>query len=208
MKVCVKIYVILILIGLLTGLYVGSIDLLKSFSSVSLVFAQGLIHDHNTDTNTSLSLSKYTDEVKREIKSLSSVDIESLNEGTGDAFGGLAILAELNGYPGPRHILDLANQLRLTEKQKENITMIYNNMKTEAIGVGKNIIQIESITNEKFENKSITDNDLKELILSSAQLYGKLRYLHLSTHLNMIEILTKEQVELYKNLRGYSQAHH
>lgn len=131
-----------------------------------------------------------------------------MNEGTGDAFGGLAILAELNGYPGPRHILDLANQLRLTEKQKENITMIHNNMKTEAIGVGKNIIQIESIANEKFENKSITDNDLKELILSSAQFYGQLRYLHLSTHLNMIEILTKEQVELYKNLRGYSQAHH
>lgn len=54
MKVCVKIYVNLILIGLLTGLQVGSIDLLKSFSSVSLVFAQGPNHDHNTDTNTSL----------------------------------------------------------------------------------------------------------------------------------------------------------
>jgi hypothetical protein len=40
----------------------------------------------------------------RIIKSLSNEDIESLETGTGDAFGGMAKLAELNDYPGPRHI--------------------------------------------------------------------------------------------------------
>jgi hypothetical protein len=48
---------------------------------------------------------------------LSQTDIESLQNGTGDAFGGMAKLAELNGYPGPRHVLDLANELELTPNQ-------------------------------------------------------------------------------------------
>jgi hypothetical protein len=51
-------------------------------------------------------MSKYIGQENRIIKSLSSEDIESLETGTGDAFGGMARLAELNGYPGPRHILD------------------------------------------------------------------------------------------------------
>lgn len=51
-------------------------------------------------------MSKYIGQESRIIKSLSSEDIESLETGTGDAFGGMAKLAELNGYPGPRHILD------------------------------------------------------------------------------------------------------
>lgn len=164
-------------------------------------------HDHNTNTNIS-TLSKYSGEEIREIKSLSDIDIKSLKEGTGDAFGGLAILAELNGYPGPRHILDLANELQLTDRQKDNITTIYNNMKTDAIDIGQEIIDIESIVNEKFENGTITDEDLKQLMLSSAQHYGNLRYLHLSTHLNMMDILSQEQINLYNNLRGYSEMHH
>ena len=31
---------------------------------------------------------------------------------------GLALAAELNGYPGPRHVLDLADQLGLTPEQQ------------------------------------------------------------------------------------------
>ena len=47
---------------------------------------------------------RYRTRKNRIIKSLSNEDIESLETGTGDAFGGMAKLAELNGYPGPRHI--------------------------------------------------------------------------------------------------------
>ena len=78
-------------------------------------------------------MSKYIGQENRIIKSLSSEDIESLETGTGDAFGGMAKLAELNGYPGPRHILDLGKELGLTTVQKENITIIYNDMKREAL---------------------------------------------------------------------------
>ena len=166
-----------------------------------------ITHDHKTNTNIS-TLSKYSKEETREIKSLSDLDIKSLKEGTGDAFGGLAILAELNGYPGPRHVLDLADELQLTNGQRENITMLYNRMKTEAIDIGQEIISIESIANEKFDNGTITDEDLRELLLLSAQNYGNLRYVHLSTHLKMMDMLSSEQIDLYNSLRGYSAIHH
>ena len=39
-------------------------------------------------------------------------------------------------------------------------------------------------------NKTITDAKMKQLILKSSQIYGQLRYTHLSTHLNMLDILT------------------
>jgi hypothetical protein len=37
---------------------------------------------------------------------------------------GLALAAELNGYPGPRHAIDLANQLRLTADQVSRLTAL------------------------------------------------------------------------------------
>jgi Spy/CpxP family protein refolding chaperone len=116
----------------------------------------------------------------------------------------MAKLAELNGYPGPRHVLDLANELELTNKQKANITTIYDNMKKKAAVLGQEIISIEKIANEGFINKTITDYQLKQLIFKSSQNYGQLRYTHLITHLKILDILTPEQVNLYNNLRGYS----
>lgn len=50
----------------------------------------------------------------RQIKALSGEPVAELRAGEGM---GLALAAELNGYPGPRHVLDLANQLGLTDEQ-------------------------------------------------------------------------------------------
>ena len=80
----------------------------------STLFAQSPLHSGHAAANDTIS--KYTGQEDRIIKSLSSEDIKSLQTGTGDAFGGMAKLAELNGYPGPRHVLDLANKLKLTDE--------------------------------------------------------------------------------------------
>ncbi len=81
-----------------------------------LLYAQSSIHSEHTDNNT---MSKYIGQENRKIKSLSSEDIESLETGTGDAFGGLAKLAELNGYPGPRHVLDLGKEVDSQQCKKK-----------------------------------------------------------------------------------------
>jgi Spy/CpxP family protein refolding chaperone len=191
-----SVIILLIVIGSLSGF-----AFFMNSSFHQLLYAQSSIHSEHTDNNT---ISKYITQENRIIKSLSSEDIESLETGTGDAFGGMAKLAELNGYPGPRHVLDLGKELGLTTAQKENITMIYNYMKREALKLGQEILQIEKTANELFDNKSISDSELQRLIKKSAENYGKLRYIHLTTHLKMMDILSQEQIILYNTLRGYN----
>jgi hypothetical protein len=193
-----SVIIILIVIGSISGF---AFFIHSSFHQ--LLYAQSSIHSKHIDNNT---MSKHIGQENSIIKSLSSEDIESLETGTGDAFGGLAKLAELNGYPGPRHVLDLGKELGLTTVQKENIIIIYNDMKREALKLGQEILQIEKTTNELFANKSISDSELQRLIIKSAENYGKLRYIHLTTHLKMIDILSQEQITLYNTLRGYNTA--
>jgi hypothetical protein len=50
----------------------------------------------------------------RSIKTLSDQQIEDLTAGRGM---GLALAAELNGYPGPIHAIELAEQLHLSPEQ-------------------------------------------------------------------------------------------
>ena len=54
--------------------------------------------------------SPYRDQTAAEIRGLTEKEISELREGRGM---GLARAAELNGYPGPRHVLDAAREGRL-----------------------------------------------------------------------------------------------
>ena len=59
--------------------------------------------------------SKYVGEEYRKIKSLSPDDVEELKKGGG---WGLAKAAELNGLPGPAHILEMEDKINYF---KENV---------------------------------------------------------------------------------------
>ncbi len=148
--------------------------------------------------------SSYVGQELRGIKSLSQDDVDGLIAGEGTPFGGMAKLAELNGYPGPRHVLDLEAQMGLTQIQKEEIESIYDEMNAEAKQLGEHIIAIEKEINDKFDDESITDNYLKQKVAESAEIYGELRYVHLSAHLKMVDVLNDKQVALYNELRGYT----
>lgn len=102
--------------------------------------------------------SPYAGEHVRDVKSLSTSDIDGLKSGTGTPFGGMAKLAELNGYPGPRHVLDLAQQMELTESQIKQIEYIYQEMNTEAITLGNKILSIEMKLDEQFSKGLIDEN--------------------------------------------------
>ena len=65
------------------------------------------------DNHTSKYASKYVGQETRKIKSLSADDIAELTKGGG---WGLAKAAELNGYPGPAHILEMGSKIGLNEK--------------------------------------------------------------------------------------------
>jgi len=61
--------------------------------------------------------SQYVGQENRDIKSLSPQEMSDYLEGKGM---GYAKSAELNKYPGPRHVLDMASELGLTQEQIEN----------------------------------------------------------------------------------------
>ena len=147
--------------------------------------------------------SKYAGEEKREIKTLSENDIEELKNGEG---WGLAKAAELNGVPGPAHLLEMQKEIGLNSKQVQEIEDLYNKMKQEAIPLGFELIELEKALNEHFADRTITYESLDVSLEKIAQVHKKLRYVHLSTHLKTPDILTPEQIVLYNKLRGYSSA--
>ena len=145
--------------------------------------------------------SKYAGEEKRAIKSLSEADIEELENGKG---WGLAKAAELNGMPGPAHVLEMKDEIALSTSQVGAIEDLYKKMKQEAIPLGLELIELERALNNRFANKTITFELLGVLLESIAQVHKKLRYVHLSAHLKTPNILTPGQIALYNQLRGYS----
>jgi hypothetical protein len=168
-------------------------------------------HFNNTDSDMSSSvikknssqISPYAGQELRDLKSLSDNDVQSLQNGTGEAFGGMAKLAELNGYPGPRHVLDMASELQLTDMQRTEIEHIYQNMSNKAKSIGAAIIAIEQDMDTAYANKTITEEELRLMLDKSADFYGQLRYVHLSAHLDTVQILTIEQIQMYNKMRGY-----
>src|ERR1700739_313168 len=64
-----------------------------------------------------------------EIKSLSAAEVQGYLEGREM---GLAKVAELNGYPAPAHVLELATQLQLTPHQRAKAEHLNRSMKAAA----------------------------------------------------------------------------
>jgi Spy/CpxP family protein refolding chaperone len=154
--------------------------------------------------------SPYVGQEKREIKALSSEDIEGLLEGHGM---GLAKAAELNHYPGPKHVLELVKEMHLSKEQVDKTKEIYDTMHEEAVRLGRKIIEKEKSLDTLFANQKIDQKNLADMTLEIGNLQGELRAAHLKAHLEMKKILSSQQIDRYDTLRGYQgnsgkQKHH
>lgn len=145
--------------------------------------------------------SKYAGQEKRMIKSLSADDIAELQKGAG---WGLAKAAELNGLPGPAHLLELKNELGLTVAQIGRLQTIYDQMKTEAIGLGNRLIAQELELEKRFQTDIPNAKQLKSMLDALGDTRSRLRFVHLATHLKTPDILTDVQIASYNQLRGYA----
>src|SRR5918995_1866903 len=202
---------ILIVIILASGVFFSFNSIYGTTNVTARIAEQHAIENYlNNDTDSAPSspssssqVSPYAGQEIRNIKSLSDSDVQSLRNGTGEAFGGVAKLAELNGYPGPRHVLDMGSELQLTDRQRMEIELIYQNMSNKAKSIGVAIIAIEQDMDRALANKTITEENLQLMLDKSGDLYGQLRFVHLSAHLDTVQMLTVEQVQMYNKIRGY-----
>ena len=150
---------------------------------------------------TSTLPSPYSGEEARVIKSLAAKDIDDLLNGRG---WGLAKPAELNGVPGPAHLLEMKTEIALSAEQVSAIEVIWSEMNQNARRLGERYVVLEKQLNEQFATGQITPETLKVLLSNIATVRAELRYTHLFAHLQASPILKPAQVALYNRLRGYS----
>jgi len=137
----------------------------------------------------------------RTIKTLSDQQIADLKAGNGMS---LALAGELNGYPGPRHAIDLAEQPHLSPDQLARLNELYAAMKAEAMPIGATLIAQERSLNDDFAAHTVTLTSLQTATQQIGATQGALRAAHLKYHLATAAILTATQIKRYEELRGYA----
>jgi hypothetical protein len=147
--------------------------------------------------------SPYAGLEQRQIKALSDEQIADLLAGRGMS---LALPAELNGYPGPSHVLELAEPLELTHHQRARTQALLSEMKRGAAALGARIIESERLLDALFAGDVAATQTVTAATAETALLQGQLRALHLQYHLDMRHLLTAKQVRRYNDLRGYGGA--
>jgi Spy/CpxP family protein refolding chaperone len=145
----------------------------------------------------------YQGQQTREIKALSEKETADLLAGRGM---GMARAAELNHYPGPAHVLELKDQLKLTPDQVRAVEARFEQMSAAAKPLGVELVDRERSLDAAFRNASITSDALSRATAEIGDLQGRLRAVHLMAHLEAKTILTPEQVSAYDALRGYADA--
>jgi hypothetical protein len=141
----------------------------------------------------------------RAIKALPPEQLADLRAGRGM---GLALPAELNGYPGPIHVLELAGPLGLTPEQRGRTEALIAAMKAEAIPLGERLIADEAALDRLFAEKRATAGTVDAASASVGTAQAALRAAHLRYHLDMMAVLTPDQIARYAVLRGYGGGTH
>jgi len=146
-------------------------------------------------------VSPYAGEESQPIKSLSAGDIEDLLNGRG---WGLAKAAELNGVPGPKHLLEMTSEIALSDEQVVAIETVWSKMNEKAKALGAQYVALEKTLNDEFATGDISAGRLETLLDEISAVHSQLRFTHLAAHLEMPPILTTEQLRQYNTLRGYA----
>ena len=114
---------------------------------------------------------------------------------------GLDNAAELNGYPDPTHVLELANQLQLTPQQRSKAEHLKRSMKA-AARLGHWLVEAERRLNVLFAKGEADDEKITLLARRVGGLEAEIRLVHLRAHIEMRRVLTADQIKKYYQERG------
>jgi hypothetical protein len=144
--------------------------------------------------------SPYSGMQTRPIKALSEQQVSDLKTGRGMR---VELAAELNGYPGPTHLLELADKLDLSAEQRSKLQELLVSMKQEALPLRARLLQQQSALEQAFADHTITPDGLKAAIAAIAATQGMLLEGNLKYHLSTAVFLTQKQMHRYAELREY-----
>lgn len=137
----------------------------------------------------------------RSIKALPADRVSGLLAGEGL---GYALAAELNHYPGPRHVLDLEDSLSLTAEQRRLVEVAFRRMNDDARAAGAKLVRAEAKLDSLFATGQASEDNIRTAIDEAARHEAQVRYAHLSAHLKTNAALSPSQIAAYLRLRGYA----
>ncbi|MEN8204977.1 MAG: hypothetical protein ABFS24_03080 [Pseudomonadota bacterium] len=117
----------------------------------------------------------------------------------------MASVAELNHYPDPRQVLELAAKLELSAEQQQATMKLYDETRPEAIRLGKQLVEQEQRLNRVFAWGQASGKNIRQVVTDIGALKAKLRLTHLLAHISTRELLTEDQVKRYDELQGYGE---
>jgi hypothetical protein len=147
----------------------------------------------------------YAGQQDRSVKALSDDETKQYLAGAGM---GYAKAAELNGYPGPMHVLELADKLALSAEQRDATRRLMESHKAEARALGAKRVDAEKRLDALFRSGNVGAPELADAVRAAAAIEGDYRFSHLETHRRMRALLSEEQVRRYDDLRGYAGTKH
>ncbi len=156
-----------------------------------------------TGSFASAQTSPYAGQEQRSIKSMSEQEVAGLLAGAG---AGFARAAELNGYPGPMHVLELADRLALNDEQRAATQSLMTQHKARARTLGEQLVNAERDLDKLFVQRAADAVAVDAATRRVGLLQADLRAEHLKTHVAQTALLSRDQVRRYSVLRGYTGA--
>ena len=120
---------------------------------------------------------------------------------------GAGMIAMMNGYPGPKHVLEMGDELELTAEQRESIGTIYGNVKAKSVELGTELVEKDEALAALFTSGSVSTGDVEKLAREIGELQGRVRAEHLNAHVETFDALTPAQREQLSSMQGMHEMH-
>jgi hypothetical protein len=166
--------------------------------SIALISAAIAQHPHGHGHRPSAQ--PYAGQQTRAITSLSQEEVDGYLAGAGM---GLARAAELNGFPGPMHVLELDRELALDETQRQRVKAAMDAVKAKTRALGAKYVEAEKAVDDAFRANAPRDV-IAAKVADAGRLLAEIRQAHLDAHLEITPLLSETQRKRYTELRGYA----
>jgi len=120
--------------------------------------------------------------------------------GDGRGFG-LAFAADQNGYPGPMHVLELRDRLKLTADQEAKARDLMHAMFAESRPKSVRLLEAEAKLRRLFAERAADEAAVRAAVAEVERARSEVRLVHLLAHLKTRDLLSEDQRRLYHEAR-------
>lgn len=120
--------------------------------------------------------------------------------GEGRGFG-MAFVADQNGYPGPMHVVELKDRLKLTADQEAKAQALMHAMFSESKPKSARLLELEAKLRRLFADRTADVTAVRATVAEVERARGEVRLVHLLAHLKTRELLTEDQRRIYHEAR-------